>query len=58
MFIYSTVMLQQKTPLHQELHPSEPVLLIHTEGHRCAGQRRHSVFPRKCRMYKAAISGE
>lgn len=56
--VYLLFLLYQKTALHQELHPSEPVLLVHTEGHRGTGQRYRFVFSRECGVYSTAIFGE
>lgn len=47
----------QETPLHQELHPSEPLHLLHPESRGCSGERRHPLQP-KLAVLQPAFTGE
>lgn len=52
-------MFLQEAPLHEELHPSEPVRVVHAASRRRDDQRRAAVLGRgNHRLQHAAVAGE
>ena len=47
----------QEAPLHQELHPPQPLLLLHPESRGRAGERRHPLQPNLA-VLQPAVTGE
>lgn len=50
-------MFVQETPLHQELHPPQPLRLLHPESRGRVGERRHPLQP-KLAVLQPAVTGE
>ena len=47
----------QEAPLHQELHPPQPLLLLHPESCGRVGERRHPLQPNLA-LLQPAVTGE
>lgn len=47
----------QEAPLHQELHPPQPLLLLHPEGRGRVGEGRHPLQPNVA-VLQPAVTGE